>query len=243
MYTNTFNSPLHFSIEATIVDIANNVKKLLLVQEIMSKEVVTLHYIRMDPWGESKRTKVEQHEFKESLAEFYDRKHRSDRGKLKCMILKKYFPYHEVRASHIWKYATRGVGLQEFRLNENDISSPRNGMLMCTSIEEAFDVKRLCFLVDKVRQHIIYVKVLDPSLMSMRIRDDHKSTFSDIDGKQLHHPDGKMPFRRILDWHAKCAYRSAISRSWIEASETFDDYFNLSIDSSIPDLHIYQDLM
>ena len=196
----------------------------------MSKEVVTLHYIRMDPWGESKRTKVEQHEFKESLAEFYDRKHRSDRGKLKCMILNKYFPYHE-------------VGLLEFSLNENDISSPRNGMLMCTSIEEAFDVKRLCFLVDKVRQHIIYVKVLDPSLMPMRIRDDHKSTFSDIDGTQLRHPDGKMPFRRILDWHAKCAYRSAISRSWIEASETFDDYFNLSIDSSIPDFHIYQDLM
>ncbi len=78
-------------------------------------------------------------------------------------------------------------------------------------------------------------------LIPLPIRNDHPSTFKDIDTKQLQHPEGKMPYRRIRDWHAKCASRGAIARGWIEASETFVNFLDLSIDSSIPDLCIYQD--
>jgi hypothetical protein len=79
------------------------------------------------------------------------------------MILNKFFPYHEVRASHIWKYST-SAGLGDFGLNESDLTSTRNRMLMCISIEEAFDVKRLCFLVNRLHPDQIVEKVLDPSL-------------------------------------------------------------------------------
>jgi hypothetical protein len=241
-----FNSSIHLGdllifVELDISSLLREVKKIGRVQEYIAKEVIIQHHIRMDPWSDSKRTRVEQCEFKESLATYYDRRHSSETKLLKCMILNKFFPYHEVRASHIWKYSTKGAGLGEFGLNESDLSSPRNGMLMCISIEEAFDVKRLCFLVNRLHPDQIVVKVLDPSLIPLPIRKDHPRTFKDIDTKQLQHPEGKMPYRRILDWHAKCAYRSAIARGWIEASETFENFFDLSIDSSIPDLCIYQD--
>jgi hypothetical protein len=35
---------------------------------------------------------------------------------------------------------------------QGDILNPRNGLIMCNKIEEAFDVKRVCFVYDFTEQ-------------------------------------------------------------------------------------------
>ena len=215
--------------------------KIILTQGLIAKEVIIQHRLRMDCWTGTKRTKIEQRSFKDSLAAYYERINASHPNKLKCMIMEEYFPFHQVRAAHIWKYSTNGVGLFDFNLKENDVNCERNGLLLAEAIEEAFDVKKVCFLVNPLDPEKIILKVLDPSILLSVVCPGVATKFEDIDGAQLMHPDGKIPYRRILHWHARLSYNAAIKRGWIENSETFTNYFDLSIGGSIPDFSIYQD--
>ena len=211
------------------------------VLQFVSKEVIIQHRRRMDIWPSSKRTRIEQSDFKASLIQYYQCQHATDGGLVKCMILNEYFPKGLVIASHIWKYCTQGEGLEEFGLKESDINSPRNGILLCQEIEKAFDEKKLCFLIDRISSGNLQIKILDPALASELIISSHSSkTFADICGWHLQHPPENMPYRRILDFHAKCSYRKAISRGWLAPDSAFDDFFDMSIESSIPDLYVYQ---
>lgn len=215
--------------------------------EFVAKEVVIQHRMRLDIWTESKRSKEEQPAFKDALIAFYQRQHPSDPHLLKCMVLDDFFPKTLVIASHIWKHCTHGEGLDEFGLQENDLSNPRNGILMCKEIEQAFDTKRLCFLVDRLNTNNLVLKVLDPLLLdpatSPLVLSGHSLLkFCDIDGYSLKHPVDNLPFRRILDFHAKRSYQKAINRGWLAANSTFDDFFDMSIGASIPDLYVYQTL-
>jgi hypothetical protein len=45
-----------------------------------------------------------------------------------------------------------------------------------------------------------------------------------------------------LDFHAKCSYQKAIKRRWLAENPTFDNFFDMPIGDSIPDLHLYQTL-
>ena len=122
------------------------------------------HRLRMDIWRPSKRTTVENTHFKTSLVDFYQREDpRNHPNELKCMILDDFFPRQDVIGAHIWMSYTAGNGLEEFNLNTHDIHSPRNGMLIHHDVEKAFDAKKLCFLVDRIRPTDFKVKVLDPS--------------------------------------------------------------------------------
>lgn len=213
--------------------------------EFVTKEVVIQHRIRLDIWTESKRSQVEEQTFKDALIAFYQRQHPSDPQLLKCMVLHDFFPRHLVIATHIWKHCTHGEGLDEFGLQESDLSNPRNGILMCKEIEHAFDTKRLCFLVDRINTGNLVLKVLDPALLNpasppLVISGYSALTFFDINGYAVQHPIDNLPFRRILDFHAKRSYQQAINRDWLEASSTFVDFFDMSIGDSIPDFHLYQ---
>jgi hypothetical protein len=127
------------------------------VVSFIAKEVVTQYRLRMDVGTSSKRSKEEQESFKCDLISYYQRQHPTDNKLLKCMVLYDFFPRHLVIASHIWKYCTRGKRLEEFGLKEDDLNNPRNGLLMCGAIEQAFDIKRLCFLVDRLHQDNLIV--------------------------------------------------------------------------------------
>ena len=201
----------------------------------------------MDIWSLSKRTKDEQIQFKNSLISYYQCAHPTNDSLVKCMVLNEFFPRATVIASHIWKFCTEGEGLREFNLEPSDLSSPRNGLLMCESIERAFDEKRLCFLIDRIRSTDLYVKVLDRNLLdpskSQIICDGTKLRFIDIDGRMLQCPSNSIPFRRILDFHAKCSFEKAINKGWLEPNSKFENFFDMSVGSSIPDLNMYQDLL
>eukprot|EP01041_Mallomonas_annulata_P003710 gene3710-7375_t len=210
-------------------------KKQLHLTKYLTKEVVISHRLRMDIWSSSNRTKVEQADFKEKLISYYRRGHPTKFSKIKCMVLDVFLPRETVIASHIWKFCTKGEGLTEFRLLPSDLGSPRNGLLLCQSIQKAFDSKKVCFLVDKIC-------FLDIAIRQEKVHNDSKLTFENIDGWLLQHPIENIPFRRILDFHAKMSYENAIKKQWLPSDTKYEHFFNMSINSSIPDLNIYQNL-
>ncbi|PRP75398.1 hypothetical protein PROFUN_15712 [Planoprotostelium fungivorum] len=170
-------------------------------------------------------------EFKNSLISYYDRKDPQS-SDIKCMVLDRFYPQDKVRGSHIWKYATYGEGLDEFGLKEDDVNKERNGLLLGEGIEQAFDSKQLCFLYDALNTKKFVVKVLDPDLLrsSTPVSPSQTRTFSDINNLPLCLPADRSPFRRLLSWHAKCTYTTALKKKWIEqpAFDTFTTYDNLS---------------
>lgn len=80
-------------------------------------------------------------------------------------MLNAYFSRDVVRASHIWKYCIQCVGLTEFGLHYSDLNSYRNGLLMYTSIEKAFDRKELCFVYNPFEGKLI-LTILPMSMSS-----------------------------------------------------------------------------
>jgi hypothetical protein len=191
-----------------------------------------------DIWTESGRSTAEQTAFKKRLIDYYNRQSYAflQTPKLKCMILDKYFPPDVVIASHIWKNCMHGVGMPKFGLTGQDSTSPRNGLLMLKIIEERFDIKDVCFLYNPFLKKLT-LKVLNPDIMDTVVVPSAK-TFRMLDGALLRHPRDKFPYRRILNFHAKCAYRRARERQWntVGNNEVVSDYFNLSEGGYMPEV-------
>ncbi len=209
----------------------------------MSREAMYQYRARLNVWSSGKRSNVEQQDFKNELVANYQRASTLGEGFLLCMILNVDIPRKNVIASHIWKFCTEGEGLEDFRLKASDLGNFRNGFLLCENIEKAFDTKSVCFLVNRLRPQEISLKVLDPNLFDRVVCPASPTvppeTFRSIDGHLLQHPPDVLPFRRILDFHAKLSYRKAIAKGWIEESSVFDDFFDLSLGGSIPDIDVY----
>lgn len=179
---------------------------------LMSKQIAINFRKRMDIWGSDKRTRVEQEDFKNSLVALYQRQSPNNQN-LKCMILNVDLPRNKVRGSHIWKFCTEGEGLEEFGWEPTDLSNPRNGISLSERIEEAFDYKRVCFLIDRIHPERIVLKVLDPNIRSETVIPPHSNhTFNSIDGMELQLPVGVFPYRGILDFHAKLSYEKPLEK-------------------------------
>jgi hypothetical protein len=195
----------------------------------------------LDIWP-GNRTQIEQAEFKDQLIIKYECGD-VNRNTIKCMVLNAYFNRDVVRNSHIWKYCTHGAGLTEFGLRYSNLNSYRNGSLMYTSIEQAFGRNELCFLYNPFQGKLV-LKILhkgDDGIMETMVLDknDQKlyknyTQFKDIDGKPLTLPENIYPFRRLLNWHARCAHEYAKTNKWIPESDNFGDFDDLSDLASLP---------
>lgn len=154
------------------------------------------------------------------------------------MVLDKSFIWGDVCAAHIWKFCTEGAGLEWFGLQSTDLSNPRNGLLLCKPIEEAFDTKRICFVYNPISQQFI-LKVLDPALHSAYIfinTPSRPETYSSIHDKPLQCPQGRMPYRRLLGFHARRCYEKALRSKWITEADysSFKDYLSVSDGATDP---------
>ena len=209
------------------------VQKLNSKLDFIEKELIIAKKLRMDPWISSKRSQTEQQDFKQRLIKYYQRA--DPPNNIFCMVLNKSYPSKQVIAFHIWKSATNGKGMDEFGLKAKDLHSERNGLLLASAIEQAFDVKRVCFQYNPLNKQLILV-VLDPSLLPTLVTPSTTSTFQSISGRCLQHPNGNYPFRRILGWHAKMSYEHAFEQGWIDQAtfEQFQDHQKLS-NPSLPD--------
>ena len=125
---------------------------------------------------------------------------------------------------------------QNLIYKKTDATSPRNGLLMLKDIQKQFDVKGLCFIYDAIAMKF-KVKILNPCIGDDIISNSDGLTFRRIDGKVLQHPIGKLPYRRIISFHAQCALRNAREKTWIEAheEESFQPFHDLSDSASVPE--------
>ena len=105
---------------------------------------------------------------------------------------------------------------------------------MHESIERVFDHKQLCFINNPF---IVYLHatilcinlkniVIDDSQMRKNLNETKK--FNDIYGNALILPKNIYPYRRLLNWHARCVYKIAKLKKWIDENENFEDFLNLS---------------
>ena len=195
-----------------------------------------------DVWTEQGRTEVEQTAFKNGLIKYYRRNSFVPfSNQLHCMVTSEWHNREDVIASHIWPSKTRGKGLPKFGLSFNDLMNPRNGFLVLKDIEDKFDRKQLCFLYDPLVNPGKYVvKILDPSIRGLIIKKSkgESRTFESIDGAELQHPPGKFPYRRLLGFHARCAYAIAREKNWIPPESIFREYFDISSTASAPDTYL-----
>ena len=141
--------------------------------------------------------------FRSQVISYYKRASNSKKS-VRCQILNEYVfraQATNIVAAHIWKVSTVGDGLQDFGLEHGDVDSPRNGLFLTKGIVDAFDRQRVCFLYNLL-QNKLFLWVADPLLMDETIAGS-SSTFADVHEKPLHCPNGKLPFRRLLSWHAR----------------------------------------
>jgi len=211
-------------------------KAILRKLDYIGKEVQSSKRRQLDPWTATNRTPEESDEFKQRLVEYYQRQDPVTGGNLFCMVLNRSYPRAQVKAAHIWKWVLRGKGLDAFGLTFDDASDVRNGMLLAKDLEEAFDLKRVCFRTDM--NHDLILQVLDPSLNNKVVFPSTQKTFANINGNKLQVPVGKLPpFRRLLNWHAKLSYEEALARKWILKADfdLFVDFGDISDAASNPD--------
>jgi len=182
-----------------------------------------------DVWSEGKRSKSEQAPFKDSLINTYQRAgplHSSGAQQVLCMVLNKPLVKSKVIASHLWKHA-EAKRISILGLDEDDINDSRNGLLLAKIIEEAFDIKHVCFLYNPIQQTFTF-RVLNPDLLTKRIytpdpkiQGDHNypDTFASLNNQPLHLPNGVFPYKRVLGFHARCAFKFARRALWITDAE------------------------
>lgn len=223
-------SLIHFPADRqTLQDELAEVQKQLaaskLQEEELQKQLMAFSYI--DVWGacshssksSTSRTRDENMQFRNSLVKYYELSHE------KCMVTGE---SGKLKAAHIWPWAqSKHPSLGKLRIEEPDIDSPRNGLLLLTTIELAFDRKDICFLYDPFNVKFL-VNILNPSLKTQQYVDG--KCFGDLAGTFLNLPDGKFPFRRLLNTHARASYRNALLAGWIsrDTLQAFEDYAHLS---------------
>ena len=82
-----------------------------------------------------------------------------------------------------------------------DVNKVRNGLFLTKGIEDAFDKQQVCFLYNVLESKLV-LWVAGSSLMSQTILGSTKK-FSDVHQKPLLCPPGRVPYRRLLSWHAR----------------------------------------
>ena len=194
----------------------------------VAKRILERDVDELDIWTESKRTRTEEGAFKDATAAYYECAHADRPGELKCMVLGRFLRRDTVCAVHIWKLCTQDRGLEAFGLEESDLGSPRNGLLVAEAIEQAFDIKRLCLLWDPLGRRIV-LHVLDPTLKAESVVPGGER-FANVHGRPLLAPSGKYPFRRLLAFHARASFNRALRAKWISDDEfkQFHDFLRLS---------------
>ena len=207
-------------------------QQVVLLLSPLQREAQHARIRRLDPWKSAQRTREEQTNFKTLLLSYYDRAEPSnppDKPWARCMVSNKVLPQPLVKASHIWKRYTAGEGLDEFGLRAADVHCARNGLLLASALVAAFDVKRVAFSYNLLRDEFTLC-VLDPELLAVpspRVVNDTQvngypdswsvgvPTFSDVNGAVLQCPAGHKPYRRLLAWHCALSMKHAADVEWV----------------------------
>ena len=141
------------------------------------------------------------------------------------------FRHASVIGSHIFQCRWRRA--LPFLTSFTDIDDPRNGLLLYKPVEDAFDRARLCI---EVKDEKMTFRILDKTLRKKKLacraeelrstssvkipstplKDTLQTTFGDLDGQELHFPEGSSirPSKRLLALHSRA--------SWIFAKKNYE---------------------
>ena len=93
---------------------------------------------------------------------------------------------------------------------------------MTNGIAEAFDNQQVCFLCDTLNNRLC-LWVADSKILSETIEgSDPPKRFEDVHKKPLHCPGDRMPFRRLLSWHARLTLE--LRKESIQAENITSEY-------------------
>lgn len=191
------------------------------IMEILSFEDVTL--------ASEGRDEGVQHDFKTSLKLEYSQ---PDDGYLFDMATGMRLRHSVVVASHIFQHRWKKQ-LSKFT-SFTDINDVRNGLLLYTPVDWAFDRAKICVEVDAESK--MTFRLLDQSLGGINLADkarslrmerggsdddligneaEIKTTFGDLNGQPLKFPEGVVsrPSKRMLGFHAVTARMFAQSQT------------------------------
>ena len=169
-----------------------------------------------------------QNAFRSSLKESYDQ---PDDGLIFDMATGRRLPYTVVVAAHIFQHKWRDR-LPQLTLLDN-IDDMRNGLLLYKPVEKAFDAAKLCIEVNPEGK--MTFRLFDEDLRDLKLaeyacqlrkqanagdrclkeEEDLYITFGDLDGQEVHFPDGveMRPSKRLLAVHAVAAHWIARDRA------------------------------
>ncbi|PRP75771.1 hypothetical protein PROFUN_08765 [Planoprotostelium fungivorum] len=114
----------------------------------------------------------------------------------------------------------------------SSINDCHNGIFACSSLEKPIEDRAICFIYDPFRQQY-HCMVLDPTLKdpARPVQVAPSSyTFERLNGKVVF--QNSHPYRRLIGWHARAAYRNALKNNWITQTEydLFIDYYDRTIE-------------
>ena len=183
-------------------------------QREMKQVVTVFSAAALDLWAGCSTTDTERNKFRDTLIENYEV---AAPGGLRCMVSGCVAEAGALRAAHIWPARARDSLAVLFSLTLADLDSYRNGILMMASLETQFDRQRVAFSYDLLHDKFLF-HVLDRRLNNEMPR-GLNVTFGSLENRELLHPPGKVPFRRLLVWHYAGALRKAKSSGWLDDVE------------------------
>jgi hypothetical protein len=147
-----------------------------------------------------------------------------------CMLTELKPGPNNLKLSHLLPISTKADVYQSLGFRGSDVNTPRNFLVLCIHVEEAFDALRISFVPDPssplVRKYVM--KVWDERVLSEKVHPFSVTTINDYVGKSLTlmvNGHAHEPFRRVLSYHAFMAYWkwTKIGRECLEEPVDFDD--------------------
>lgn len=126
-------------------------------------------------------------------------------------------------AAHLWpKRGNAALLEQHLGVSTSQLRTGRNGLLLCSGIEKAFDALQLTFVLEQGQLvcRVLDKKIAQASIFEHKAKGDIvKSTrkqdwFETVEGKALHFKTSARPFHRILWLHAICALTQQQLNGW-----------------------------
>ena len=188
-----------------------------------------------------------QNTFKSSLMDSYDQ---PDDGLIFDMATGRRLPYTLVVAAHIFQHKWQDR-LPQLMLLKN-IDDMCNGLLLYKPVEKAFNAAKLCIEVNPEGK--MTFRLFDDDFRDLELteyacqlrkqancgdwrlkeEEDLHITFGDLDGQEVHFPDGveMRPSKRLLAIHAVAAHWIAQDKARALGHQISDVRFDTSDDES-----------
>ncbi|KAG2440234.1 hypothetical protein HXX76_004346 [Chlamydomonas incerta] len=159
-----------------------------------------------------------------------------------CQLLGAGIPPNCLSLAHLCKLSWADGTCHLLGLSKEDVSSPRNALLLSKPIERAYDNSAVCFYEDpadeKLKLHILWDELKSQKLADCQWLGGPKgksyaelinafgdTTYGDLEARPLqYYSSTVVPFRRVLSAHAQLSLDRAQRDGKMAGSWTFQDY-------------------